>query len=89
MSVMRMPRNVGRVDRAIRLTLGALLAIVGLVVLGGLRAEPAGAVVATLGLIGLLTGETGRCPTYQLIGFDTLDSAERATDDETREEAAA
>lgn len=81
-------KNVGEADREIRQSVGAVLAILGLVVLGGLQGQPAGLAVSALALIGLLTGDTGRSPLYQLLGIDTLGASERDDDVTTREETA-
>ncbi len=62
--------NVGTADRIVRLVLGGLLLIVGLV-------RPAWAsgvlatVLAVVGLVLLLTGIFGLCPLYRLFGINT------------------
>jgi hypothetical protein len=56
-------RNVGGLDRGIRLVLGAPLIAAGLLA-GGRWGEPFGILVALVGLVSLLTGITGRCPLY-------------------------
>lgn len=66
------PNNEGTLDRAIRLILGFVLIPVGLWVLDGVNAGVVGIVVAAVGLIPLVTGAIGSCPTYRLFGFDTL-----------------
>jgi Protein of unknown function (DUF2892) len=72
MSIMSLyRRNVGGHDRGIRLVLGALLVAVGLFVAGGTRSDPSGIVVAVVGLVGVLTGITGRCPLYVPFGIST------------------
>ena len=62
-------KNMGNLDRALRAFVIAPLAIVAGVALG---ASSIGAIVlfAVAG-IGLVTGVTGRCPTYVLFGIDT------------------
>lgn len=61
-------KNVGPLDRAIRLSVGIVLLPAGL-----FWAEGAlGLVLVGIGLIGLVTGATGRCPTYALLGVNTL-----------------
>jgi hypothetical protein len=60
-----MTRNVGTVDRVLRIGLGLALLSVLLIVEGGAR---------WLGLIGfvpLLTGIAGSCPAYRLLGIRT------------------
>jgi hypothetical protein len=56
------------VDRAIRVAVGIVFLPTGLFVLGGWEGSILGLVVAALGAIGLVTGATGRCPTYLLLG---------------------
>jgi hypothetical protein len=38
---------------------------------GGIRGEPLGVLAALVGLVGLLTGITGRCPLYVPFGIST------------------
>lgn len=71
------PRNEGPTDRLIRLTLAVILIPVGLFALNGIDAGVAGIIVAAIGFIGLVTGATGRCPTYVLIRFSTIDGPHR------------
>ena len=63
-------RNVGGLDRRIRLALGAPLIAAGLLA-GGMRGELLGILVAVAGLVGLVTGITGRCPLYTPFGIST------------------
>jgi hypothetical protein len=62
-----MARNMGTVDRAIRLVIAAVLIGVGL----GLVRGPAGIAMAAIGAIPLLTGLSGFCPLYVPFGIDT------------------
>lgn len=64
-------RNEGAVDRAARLTLGAILLPIGLLVLDGLQGGVVGLVLAAIGLFGLVSGTTGFCPLYLPFGFST------------------
>lgn len=64
-------RNVGGLDRAIRLALGTPLLAAGLFLAGGTRGEPLGVLVALGGLVALVTGTTGRCPLYVPFGIST------------------
>jgi hypothetical protein len=66
------PKNEGPADRAIRLAAGVVLVSVGLFLLGGLQASVVGLVVAAFGLLGLVTGATGRCPGYVPFGISTV-----------------
>ncbi len=64
-------RNVGGLDRGIRLVVGAPLVAAGLFLAGGMWGEPFGILVALVGLVSLLTGITGRCPLYIPFGIST------------------
>lgn len=66
-------RNVGILDRIVRVALGLVLLPVGLFLLGGLQGSVLGLVIAGLGGIGLLTGFTGFCLLYTLFGINTLE----------------
>ena len=61
-------KNEGFVDRVIRLAVGIVFLPTGLFVLGGWEGNVVGLVMAVLGVIGLVTGAAGRCPTYVLLG---------------------
>jgi hypothetical protein len=70
------PKNEGFVDRVIRVAIGIVFLPTGLVVLGGWEGSILGLAVAALGVIGLVTGAIGRCPTYVLLGgISTLPEA--------------
>lgn len=74
-----MKKNVGRTDRIVRLAIGSLLALVG--VLGyagfvnlaflGVGQALAAVAVALVGAILLVTGATGVCLIYRVVGTDT------------------
>ncbi len=66
-------RNEGALDRILRVALGIVLLPAGLW-LGALQLSVLGLVLAGLGVIGLVTGLTGVCPTYNLFGFSTLET---------------
>lgn len=62
-------RNVGGVDRAVRVALGLLLLPTGLFLWGG---HPGyGLAFTVVGVIGLITGIFGFCPPYVLFGIST------------------
>ena len=61
-------------DRAARLVLGVVLLIVGFGVMGG----TAGTVVGVVALVPLLTGLSGWCPLYAVIGFRTNKPSDHA-----------
>ena len=71
-----MDRNVGSLDRTVRIALGALVAIAGVAAVGGYWAAgvAVGAVIALLGVVLVVTGTTQRCPIYAGAGIDTCDT---------------
>ncbi len=70
-------RNEGTLDRVVRLALGIVLLPAGLFWLGALQLSLLGLLIAGLGVIGLVTGFTGVCPTYNLFGFSTLETEKK------------
>ena len=60
-----MERNVGLVDRVVRIALGVVL--LGLLFL----LDGPARWIGLIGLVPLLTGLAGACPAYQLFGVDT------------------
>lgn len=64
-------KNVGPLDRAIRLVVGVVFLSVGVFVLGAAQGSVAGLAASTVGVIGLVTGATGRCPMYVPLGIST------------------
>jgi hypothetical protein len=73
-------RNVGILDRIVRVALGIVLLPAGLFLLGGLQGSVLGLVVAGLGAIGLFTGFTGFCLLYILLGINTLQKEKELID---------
>ena len=65
--------NLGRLDRAVRITAGAALALMGLFVLGGWQGQPAGVDVTLFALWPLITGLVGFCGLYRLLGISTVE----------------
>jgi len=65
-------RNVGGLDRAVRLVLGVILLPVGLFLLGELQGHLIGLFIAAIGFIGLATGASGFCLLYILLGISTV-----------------
>jgi hypothetical protein len=72
-----LPRNVGPVDRTIRLVAGALLLAVGLWLWDGLQRSTGGVVAAAFGAWFMLTGAVGFCPLYVPFGINTCGSTQR------------
>jgi uncharacterized membrane-anchored protein len=60
-----MNHNVGRVDRALRITAGVVLLSAVVFLNGDARW------FGLIGLVPLLTGIVGNCPLYSLLGIDT------------------
>jgi len=61
-------RNVGGLDRQVRLVLGTILLLAGLFLLGGLHGNGTGLIVAVIGFLGLATGASGFCVLYVPLG---------------------
>ncbi len=68
---MKLPQNVGSVDRFIRVVLGVGLAVVAL---SGSVAAPFLYIVWIVAAIALVTGAIGFCPLYFLLGISTADN---------------
>jgi hypothetical protein len=62
---MRIKKNVGRLDRTLRLIAGAALLLAGLIVF---RSET---IIMVFGLALLAVGLIGFCPAYLLLGIST------------------
>ncbi len=62
-----MERNIGGVDRIIRLVIGAIMTGVGFGALGGV----VGIVVGVIGVILLLTSALGQCIIYRFLNINT------------------
>ena len=64
-------KNVGRLDRTVRIIAGVALIPIGLFLLGGWQGNSTGILVAILALIPLVTGLIGSCPAYVPFGIST------------------
>lgn len=69
---MELERNVGRTDKNIRIGIGILLIVIGL-----LFAKSLGLVI--LGIVVLATGLLSFCGLYKVLGLNTATKAERQT----------
>ena len=58
--------NIGKTDRLLRVALGVVLVIVGVVTSGS-----QGIIIGVVGLVPLATGLMGNCPAYTLFGINT------------------
>jgi hypothetical protein len=67
-------RNCGKLDRIVRLTLGAILLPVSLFVFEGLL----GQITLVISLLWLVTGASGFCVFYVPFGFSTLEKQKNA-----------
>jgi len=65
-------RNVGRLDRTLRLLVGLSLIPVGLFALQGAAGSLTGIVVTAFAVMPILTGLTGFCPGYLPFGVSTV-----------------
>ena len=68
-----MGRNVGSVDKTIRLVAGIVLLALALLGLGGLSTT-AGIVAAVVGVILLATGLLNFCPLFKIFGISSFRS---------------
>ena len=66
-----MKRNVGGIDRAARIIIGALL--IGLAVAGTIGAW------GWIGVVPLATGMLGTCPLYRILGLNTCPLSTRSS----------
>ncbi len=66
-------RNEGIVDRILRVTAATVLLPSSLFLFGGLQGSVPGLVVTGIGVVALVTGLTGVCPSYNLFGISTLE----------------
>lgn len=68
-----MAQNVGSTDRQLRIALGALAGIVSVGILAGPVPLPelASPVLGVIALVSLVTGATGTCGLYSVLGVDT------------------
>ena len=64
-------RNVGGMDRTLRIVLGAILLAAGVCLLGLQQEGPWGVVFAVVGGLGLMTGLTRFCVLYVPFGIST------------------
>lgn len=60
---MTIPRNMGDVERILRVVFGLYLLLLGVLFIQGV----AGILIAIVGGAGLLTGATGYCPLYAVL----------------------
>ncbi len=70
-------RNEGTLDRTVRLGLAIVLLPAGLFFLGALQGNLVVLIAVGIGVIGLVTGATGVCPTYNLFGISTLEAEKK------------
>lgn len=64
-----MKPNEGTTDRTIRLILGIVLIIIGWAVLGN---NTLGIIMDIIGVVLIITGITGFCGIYKVLGINTL-----------------
>ena len=62
-------RNESILDRIVRVTLGTVILLIGLFLLGEWQGSVIGLVVAGFGVLGLITGLTGVCPCTSPLGL--------------------
>ncbi len=70
-----MTRNMGAVDRTVRLI---LVAVVAALYARGIVAGTLAIVLGAVGIVFLVTSAIGYCPTYTLVGVSTVGTPARA-----------
>ncbi len=73
-------RNVGILDRIVRVGLGMVLLLMGLLLLVVLHANILGLLTAGFGVLGLITGFTGVSVLYLPFGISTLEKEKELMD---------
>jgi hypothetical protein len=68
-------KNLGRLDRTLRLLAAVALALIGLFPLGGWQGHSTGVDVVLFALWPLATGLFGFCGIYRLLGISTVEKA--------------
>ena len=63
-------KNVGKLDRAVRMFLGVILFFLAILLQAG---QVVRTILGLLGVIGIITGVMGHCVTYSLLGWSTLE----------------
>jgi hypothetical protein len=63
-----MSKNVGHLDRLVRIMFG-----LGMIFQGVLVGNGTGCVLAVAGFLPLITGITSKCPIYALLNLNTID----------------
>ncbi|MFD1600069.1 YgaP family membrane protein [Halobellus rarus] len=68
-----MEQNVGQTDSVVRIALGAIAGVISLGILGDAVSAPTilSPVLGIVSVMLLVTGLTGRCGLYSVIGVDT------------------
>lgn len=72
-------RNMGRLDRTLRFSVGVALIPIGLFALAGWQGNLMGILVAGFALVPLVTSLTGFCPGYIPFGISTLGREQNPT----------
>jgi hypothetical protein len=72
---MKITKNVGGIDQVLRIIAGSIL--LSLVSLAFIGPQTTWAYLGFMGLIPLITGIIGYCPTYQLVGINTYENKRR------------
>ena len=72
-----MKKNIGKTDMIIRLIVGIIIIIVGIVI---------GSCWGLIGLIPIITAVTKRCPPYSILGISTHKTKETTIEDKSIDE---
>ncbi len=64
-------KNMGWLDRSVRVVAGTALLLTGIWWLGGAQGDPAGIGITAYAIVPIVTGATGYCPGYIPFGIST------------------
>lgn len=73
---MALPKNVGSVDKIVRIVIGALLAAYALMVAG--LSSTIGIITLIAGAILIVTGLVNFCPIFKVLGISSISAAKRS-----------
>ncbi len=73
---MTIAKNVGGIDKVLRIIVGIIM--LSFVLMAFIGPQTTWAYLGLIGLIPLITGIIGYCPTYQLVGMNTYKNKRRS-----------
>lgn len=73
-TTMKKYRNAGKLDRSLRVVMGAVLIYFGFIDASFISQSLLATLIGIFGVINILVAATGVCPVYTLAGISTCDS---------------